>query len=198
MDNETRWWQRRWGRIGAALAVAAVAGTTVAVVVAGTEPDGDRAASVKAGATPSRAVAGTAGTAGKAGTAGTAGTAGGGAKADTDDTTGLVDADRVVVESSGSVSKDRRTMKVVSARTDLTGQRELAWIADAGEVVGTARCTRKFRIGAKTEPTERPTMLLCWRTSATRSAYTLAVDIDKRPSETVSVEALNKAWEKLG
>src|SRR5690348_5422495 len=48
---------------------------------------------------------------------------------------------KVKVTSSGSIAKDKATLKVVTAHTDLTGQRELAWAADAGHPVGDARCT---------------------------------------------------------
>jgi hypothetical protein len=101
------------------------------------------------------------------------------------------------VKNSGSLPKDHHTLRVVSARGDLTGQRELSWAADSGHPVGNARCTQNFRIGADAAARERPTMLLCWRTSATKSVYTIAVDIDRRPSETASVVTINQTWSKL-
>jgi hypothetical protein len=106
-------------------------------------------------------------------------------------------AAKVIVSTSGSIEKNRRTLKVVSARSDLTGQRELAWIADAGHAVGDAWCTRNLRRSAQSEAGDQPTMLLCWRTSTTKSVYTLAIDIDKRPSEMASVAKLNATWNAM-
>jgi hypothetical protein len=106
-------------------------------------------------------------------------------------------AQDVEVATKGSVAKDRRTLKVVSAREDLTGQRELAWVADGGEPVGSSRCTQTFRFSGGTTAAERPTLLVCWRTSAEKSVYTVAVDLDGRPSKQASVAEIDKTWAKL-
>jgi hypothetical protein len=108
----------------------------------------------------------------------------------------VVDVD-VTVSSSGSLPKDHRTLRVVTARSDLTGQRELAWAADAGYAVGKAKCTQNFRFSETSRVGERPTMLLCWRTSAQKSVVVIAVDIDKRPSAQKSVATLNRIWSRL-
>lgn len=99
---------------------------------------------------------------------------------------------------SGSMATDRHSMRVVAARSNLVGQRELAWVADAGEPVGDARCTQNFKIGPGGKPRVRPTMLICWRTSPQRSVYTVLVDIEHPPSKQASVAALDEAWAKLG
>src|SRR5690348_3344324 len=39
---------------------------------------------------------------------------------------------KITVRISGSIAKDKRTLKIVSAAGDLSGQRELAWAADDG------------------------------------------------------------------
>ena len=105
----------------------------------------------------------------------------------------------VTVTDSGSMPKDHHTLRVVSARKDLTGYHELGWAADSGHAVGAARCTQNFRIGGPNVPARvRPTMLLCWRTSQTRSVYVLAVDIDRKPSEQTAVATITKVWAKLG
>jgi hypothetical protein len=103
----------------------------------------------------------------------------------------------VTIVTIGSLPVNHRSFRIVSGRTDLSAFRELAWRADAGQAVGDARCTQTFRFNASMPPGERPTTLLCWRTSATRSAYTLAVDLDKRPSSTESVALLDRAWNGL-
>jgi hypothetical protein len=106
--------------------------------------------------------------------------------------------DEVTVTDTGSLERDKATLRVVSARADLTGQRELSWVANAGERLGGARCTQKIRLSAGAAALVKPTLLLCWRTSADKSVYTLAVNVAERPSKKASVAALDKEWSKLG
>jgi hypothetical protein len=108
-----------------------------------------------------------------------------------------VAAKDVKVTTFGSVRKDRSTLRVMSARQDLSGQRELAWVADDGVAVGSAWCSQKFRFSGGTPVAEKPTLLVCWRLSEKKSVYTVAVKIDGRPSKAESVAAINKAWSKL-
>jgi hypothetical protein len=108
----------------------------------------------------------------------------------------LSDAD-VTVTQSGSLVKGG-TLKVVSARADLTGQRELSIVADDGRAVGEARCTQYVRFSEGAPAIEKPTMMICWRTSADRSVYTVAVVKSGRPSADASVAALNRRWAMLG
>ncbi|WP_250033361.1 hypothetical protein [Paractinoplanes maris] len=91
-----------------------------------------------------------------------------------------------------------RTLRVVSGHGDLTGYRELAWVADRGrqEAHG-VRCSQTIRLSLDEKPARHPTLLVCWRTSAQRSAYTVMVDQDGRPSAKVSVAALDAAWRRL-
>ncbi len=98
---------------------------------------------------------------------------------------------------SGSLAEMGWTMKVVSARQDLTGQRELLYVADPGEVVGDARCTQKVTASPDVPPQVRPTLLLCWRLSAKKSVYTVLIDMKKRPSRQKSVAAIDEAWSNL-
>jgi len=107
-------------------------------------------------------------------------------------------AGEVTVTTSGSVQRDGRTMRLISARADLTGQRELAWVADGGEPVGKARCSQTFRLASNVEPARKPNLLICWRTSATKSVYTVMVDLDGDPSERTSTAAIDAEWRKLG
>ncbi|GAA2499961.1 hypothetical protein [Winogradskya humida] len=101
------------------------------------------------------------------------------------------------VQATGVLKKDRETLKVVSAKKDLSGQRELSWVADEGEVVGDARCTQKFQFSAGAPVVDKPTLLVCWRTSASKSAYTVAVNLDGKPSTDKSIAALNKEWNAI-
>jgi hypothetical protein len=104
----------------------------------------------------------------------------------------------VTIRETGNVQDNRRTMRVVSARGDLTGQRELAWPADKGTAVGDAHCTQNFQFNAQSLPGIRPTLMICWRTSKDRSVYTVAVDVANKPSMDDSVAVLDKAWNAMG
>jgi len=108
-----------------------------------------------------------------------------------------VPATQITEEKVGDIRKDRSDMRIVSARGNLTGQGALAWVVDDGEKVGHAHCTQKIQLSNNPKPKVRPTLLLCWRTSATRSVYTLAVNLDGPPSKKASIAALEKAWAKL-
>ncbi|MCA2215927.1 hypothetical protein [Jidongwangia harbinensis] len=109
----------------------------------------------------------------------------------------LSDAD-VKVTESGAPSDAAGMLRVVSAAGNLAGQRELGWVSGLkGEKVGAARCSQTIRLSPNAPARERPTLLLCWRTSATKSVYTLAVNHHKRPSKQASVAALTRAWNQL-
>nr|WP_221381228.1 hypothetical protein [Actinoplanes polyasparticus] len=103
----------------------------------------------------------------------------------------------VTVRTSGSVQKDKATMRVVSARGDLTGQRELAWVADRGDRVGEASCSQTIKLSNSTKPERKSNLLICWRTSAKKSVYTVVVDLDGDPSRQKSVATINAEWKKL-
>jgi hypothetical protein len=104
---------------------------------------------------------------------------------------------KVDVSASGTLAKDKKTFKVVSAHGDLTGQRELRWVADAGHAVGKARCTQNFRFNPQSKPSVRPTLLICWRLSPTKSVYTVLVDLSHKPSAKASAAAIDKAWRAM-
>lgn len=106
-------------------------------------------------------------------------------------------SEKVSVTNTGNLKKDGATLRVVSARADLTGVRELAWAADDGVPVGDARCTQNFHF-SNAPAAEKPTLLLCWRTSPSKSVYTIAVTLKGRPSTETSVAAIDKQWDKLG
>ena len=93
---------------------------------------------------------------------------------------------------------DGGSLRVITARFDLSGQRELLWAADAGRAVGDARCTQKFHFSNVEKPAVRPNLLLCWRTSADRSVATVLVDQHGRPSAVESVRIIDREWAKLG
>jgi hypothetical protein len=89
------------------------------------------------------------------------------------------------------------TMRITTAEGDLTGQRPLLWAGDEGRTVGPDKCTQSFRFSEGDLGVERPTMLLCWRTSASRSVAVLSVDPDGTPSIEESAKVIDHEWEKL-
>jgi hypothetical protein len=90
------------------------------------------------------------------------------------------------------------SLRIVTARGDLTGQRELLWPADKGRKHGDVTCTQKFHFASNDKPTVRPNMLVCWRTSAAKSVATVLVDFGGHPSAGVSRKTIDREWAKLG
>jgi hypothetical protein len=90
------------------------------------------------------------------------------------------------------------SLRIITAKFDLSGQRELLWAADHGKPVGDARCTQNFHFSNTMKPTIRPNLLLCWRTSADRSVATVMVDQRGKPSTAESVQIIDREWAKLG
>lgn len=109
--------------------------------------------------------------------------------------TGLAAAGTAVNEHN--VTTAEGTVRVVSARYDLTGQRDLLMAGDEGNPVGNARCTSKLRFANSTGVRDVPSMLLCWRTSPERSVITVAVAGNGKPSRQHSVQLLDREWKKL-
>jgi hypothetical protein len=99
---------------------------------------------------------------------------------------------------TGSLKNDGGTMRVVTAHGDLTGLRELAWVAGGVTVHGDVRCTQTFRFANQAKPTRQPTLLLCWKTSPTRSVVTAQVRTDGHPSVSRSTAVIAREWRKLG
>ena len=69
-----------------------------------------------------------------------------------------------------------RSIRLVVGRTDLTGKLDLLWAADAGRLVGAVRCTDNTRVTPTSKPRIRPTVMLCWRTTAALSVSALILD----------------------
>jgi len=90
------------------------------------------------------------------------------------------------------------SLRIITAKFDLSGQRELLWAADHGKPVGDAHCTQNFHFSNNMKPAIRPNLLLCWRTSAERSVATVLVDQKGKPSTAESLQIINREWAKLG
>jgi hypothetical protein len=91
------------------------------------------------------------------------------------------------------------SIRVISARHDLSGQREMRFAGDEGKPVGKGvTCTNRMRFAEGTPATVRPTALLCWRVSKERSVVTMAVAPKGKPSAAASVAVISKEWAALG
>jgi hypothetical protein len=82
-----------------------------------------------------------------------------------------------------------RSVRLVAARTNLTGALDLAWAADEGTLVGDVHCTNNVVLGRGAQPRVRPTMMLCWKVSTSASVYSLIID----PTATQPVAAADGA-----
>jgi hypothetical protein len=113
----------------------------------------------------------------------------------------LTPARGMAAEQAPVAERTERTktgvLRIVSSRSDLSGRRELLWAADEGKAVGDARCTQNFHF-SNGNAAVRPTMLLCWRTSSSRSVAVVQVDRSGKPSAAISVAALDREWARLG
>ncbi len=89
------------------------------------------------------------------------------------------------------------SVRIITAKGDLTGQRELRWVADKGTPAGDARCSRKIRLSNEQAPNVLPNMLMCWRTSAAKSVVIINVRYHGKPTPADTVAVLDKEWAKL-
>jgi len=95
----------------------------------------------------------------------------------------------VVGRSYGSGQPGGRTIRAVAGRTDLSGALEQAWATGAGTVVGSDQCTNNVRLTPTSAPRVRPTVMLCWRSTSTFSAYAVVID----PKATTPIPATDAA-----
>lgn len=109
----------------------------------------------------------------------------------------MADPDSAKVTTTGSLKKDRGTMRIVTVQGDLTGQRELAWVAGGITDHGPASCSQTFKLSNEAKPAKRKNLLVCWRTSAAKSVVTVTVDLDGKPSVSKSLAVIDKQWRNL-
>ncbi|HEU4347089.1 MAG TPA: hypothetical protein VFR35_04795 [Actinoplanes sp.] len=105
------------------------------------------------------------------------------------------------VTDTGAIVADVTTtgsQRVVTARGDLTGRRELAWVAGGVTKHGDAGCSQTFRFSSEARAETKPNLLVCWRTSAEKSVIVAAADADGNPSERSSLATIEREWRKLG
>ena len=97
---------------------------------------------------------------------------------------------------TGSLQKGG-TVRIVSAKGDLTGQRELSWVAGGISKYQGADCSQTFRFSSNPKPTVKPNLLMCWRTSAEKSVVAVVVDANGKPSKEKAVSALEQRWQSM-
>jgi hypothetical protein len=90
------------------------------------------------------------------------------------------------------------SVRITTAKGDLTGQGDRLMAADRGWAVGRSRCTQTVRFSDNAAARTIPTLLLCWRTSAARSVVTLAVVKTGKASAASSAALIDREWTKLG
>jgi hypothetical protein len=101
--------------------------------------------------------------------------------------------------ASRNVPRKDGSLRITTAKFDLTGQRELLWVADKGKSAGDGiHCTQNFKFSNNNQATVRPTMMVCWRTSPSKSVVTVLVDRGGKPSAVESAEVIKNEWAKLG
>lgn len=90
------------------------------------------------------------------------------------------------------------TVRVSSARFDLTGQSDLTLAADEGHAERDGvRCTNRVRFSPDEPAATRNSLLLCWRTSGDRSVVTMAVAARGRPDPEDSIGIIEQEWAAL-
>jgi hypothetical protein len=103
------------------------------------------------------------------------------------------------VESSTTGSlKEGGILRLVTARGDLTGERELAYVAGGVERHRGVPCSQTFKFSTNPTPAKRVNLLMCWRTSAKKSVVAMVVDPEGHPSPDKAVDALEKKWRSMG
>jgi hypothetical protein len=90
------------------------------------------------------------------------------------------------------------TVRVTTARHDLTDSSALLPAGNRGKSVGDGvKCTNKVRFTQDAPATERPTLLVCWRTSSKRSVVTMMATPQGVPSAAPNISIINREWAKL-
>jgi hypothetical protein len=88
-------------------------------------------------------------------------------------------------------------VRVVTARSDLTGQQELGWVSGGVTSYGDNQCSQTLRLSGDAQPTKKPNLLMCWRTSAKKSVVAVVVDPKGKPSRTKALDVLEKKWRDM-
>ncbi|WP_430779991.1 hypothetical protein [Actinoplanes sp. G11-F43] len=106
------------------------------------------------------------------------------------------DTDDVKRTTKGSL-KEGGIVRIVTARKDLTGQSELAYVAGGIKKHGDASCSQTFQFSSNPTPAKRKNLLMCWRTTDAKSVLAIVVDPKGKPSRDKAVAALEKSWSAM-
>jgi hypothetical protein len=90
---------------------------------------------------------------------------------------------------------DGTLLRIVSARDNLREQWNQLGAADAGELVGTARCTQNFKVDGAPLPQNRPGLVLCWRFTPVKSVIVIATRVTGRPTPATAEAAIAREWD---
>ncbi len=88
-------------------------------------------------------------------------------------------------------------IKITSAAQDLTGQYELSWVTPRGANHGGVECTNRIRLTQGAPLSVKPTLLVCWRISSSRSVYAVSTSSTAEPSWKAAVDRINREWKRL-
>jgi hypothetical protein len=86
------------------------------------------------------------------------------------------------------------TLRVVAARTDLTGILDVAMAVDPGQQIGPNRCTQNTQLVPGGTAMVRPTVVVCWRTGADLSASAVLITPRRTVSPAEGSAALDEVW----
>jgi hypothetical protein len=103
----------------------------------------------------------------------------------------------VSMTTTGSL-KEGGILRLVAAREDLTGQRELAYVVGGLMRHRGVLCSQTFKFSTNPVAKKRDNLLMCWRTSAKKSVIAMVVDPKGHPSPDKAVNALEKKWRTMG
>ncbi|MBO3742113.1 hypothetical protein [Actinoplanes flavus] len=88
-------------------------------------------------------------------------------------------------------------IRLLSARGDLTGQRELSGVAGGIEKYGNVSCSQTFKFATSPRPEKKPNLLMCWRATPDKSVAAIMVDPKGNPSRAKAVAAIQKKWKTM-
>jgi hypothetical protein len=105
-------------------------------------------------------------------------------------------AEDIKVTTEGSL-KEGGIVRIMSAYEDLTGQRELAYVAGGVRKYREVPCSQTFKFSTNPAPTKKPNLLMCWRTTEKKSVVAIVVDPKGKPSRNKAIDALEKKWRDM-
>jgi hypothetical protein len=106
-------------------------------------------------------------------------------------------ASNIEVITMGSL-KEGGIVRIMSAREDLTGQRELAYVAGGVENFRGVPCSQTFQFTTQARPAKKDNLLMCWHTTAEKSVVAIVVDSKGHPSRDKAVAAIERKWRSMG